>query len=203
MPYDCPIAHYLQSMKRIGILLVIAALGVGIYVYQNNAGEAAKKMATEKAETMKRDVMAKADELKDEAVEKSEEMAGSAAGKIVDTTMKKVDSMQKDVMEKVDTIRPGIYKESTGTPVSGMKNVLFFHASWCPTCRAADANIKANLLSIPSGLTIHQVDYDSSTELKKKYGVTYQHTFVQVDESGTLIKKWSGGGLDEIKAEIM
>jgi thiol-disulfide isomerase/thioredoxin len=147
--------------------------------------------------------MAKADELKDKAVEKGEDIAGSTAGKIADTTMKKVDSIQNDVMKKVDTIRPGTYKESNGTPVAGMKNLLFFHASWCPTCRAADANIKANLLSIPPGLTIHQVDYDTSTDLKKKYGVTYQHTFVQVDESGTMIKKWSGGGLDEIKANIL
>jgi len=168
-------------MKIFGIILLIMALGVGVYLYQNNAGETAKKMATEKAE----------------------EMAAGAVGDLADRTMQKVDSMQKDVMEKVDTIKPGTYKESTGTPVVGMKNVLFFHASWCPTCRAADANIKANLLSIPPSLTIHQVDYDTSTELKKKYGVTYQHTFVQVDESGAMIKKWSSGGLDEIKAEIM
>jgi hypothetical protein len=36
------------------------------------------------------------------------------------------------------------------------------------------------------------VDYDNSDELKKKYGVTYQHTLVQVDKDGNLIKKWSG-----------
>ena len=29
-------------------------------------------------------------------------------------------------------------------------------------------------------------------DLKKKYGVVYQHTFVQVDKDGNLIKKWSG-----------
>jgi thiol-disulfide isomerase/thioredoxin len=180
----------------------MVSLGVGVYLYKNDAGEAAKKMATEEAETMKREVMAKADELKDKAVEKGEDIAGSTAGKIADTTMKKVDSIQNDVMKKVDTIRPGTYKESNGTPVAGMKNLLFFHASWCPTCRAADANIKANLLSIPPGLTIHQVDYDTSTDLKKKYGVTYQHTFVQVDEKGEMIAKWSSGDLDTIIQKI-
>lgn len=168
-------------MKIFGIILLIIALGIGAYLYQSKAGESAKKIA----------------------VEKVDEMAAGAVGDFADKTVKKVDSMQKDVIEKVDTIKPGTYKESTGTPVAGMKNVLFFHASWCPTCRAADANIKANLLSIPPSLTIHQVDYDTSTELKKKYGVTYQHTFVQVDKTGTMVKKWSSGGLDEIKAEIM
>ncbi|MEO5635447.1 MAG: thioredoxin family protein [Candidatus Paceibacterota bacterium] len=70
--------------------------------------------------------------------------------------------------------------------------VLFFRASWCPTCIAVDKDIKANLNEIPSSLTILDVNYDNSTELKKKYGVTYQHTFVQVDAQGNLIKKWSG-----------
>jgi thioredoxin 1 len=70
--------------------------------------------------------------------------------------------------------------------------VLFFRASWCPTCRAVDADIKANLGKIPPSLTILDVNYDNSSDLKKKYGVTYQHTFVQVDKDGNLIKKWSG-----------
>ena len=70
--------------------------------------------------------------------------------------------------------------------------VLFFRASWCPKCRALDADINANIKNIPGNLTILNVDYDNSTELKKKYGVTYQHTLVQVDKSGAMIKKWAG-----------
>lgn len=70
--------------------------------------------------------------------------------------------------------------------------VLFFHASWCPECRRLDSDIKANLNKIPANLTILDVDYDNSSDLKKKYGVTYQHTMVQVDKDGALIKKWSG-----------
>lgn len=70
--------------------------------------------------------------------------------------------------------------------------VLFFRAPWCPTCRALDADIKANLGKIPTGVTILDVDYDSSTALKQKYGVTYQHTMVQVDSQGNQIAKWAG-----------
>src|SRR3989344_2622667 len=73
------------------------------------------------------------------------------------------------------------------------KVVLFFHASWCPSCRAINTDIENNLNNIPAKLNILKVDYDKETELKKKYGVTYQHTFVQVDKDGNLIKKWSGG----------
>jgi thiol-disulfide isomerase/thioredoxin len=70
--------------------------------------------------------------------------------------------------------------------------VLFFRAPWCPTCRALDADIRANLSAIPQKVIILDVDYDSSTELKQKYGVTYQHTLVQVDAEGNQIAKWTG-----------
>ena len=70
--------------------------------------------------------------------------------------------------------------------------VLFFHASWCPSCRTLDNDIKGNLSSIPSNLKILDVDYDDSSDLKKKYGVTTQHTLVQVDKDGAMIGKWIG-----------
>ncbi len=72
------------------------------------------------------------------------------------------------------------------------KVVLFFRASWCPSCHALDADIRAHLDAIPAGVSILDIDYDNSQELKQKYGVTYQHTFVQVDKDGTQIAKWSG-----------
>ncbi|MDP2788441.1 MAG: thioredoxin family protein [bacterium] len=70
--------------------------------------------------------------------------------------------------------------------------VLFFHASWCPSCRALDKNLNENLSNIPTDLKILKVDYDNSKELKQKYGVTTQHTLVQVDKDGNMISKWSG-----------
>lgn len=70
--------------------------------------------------------------------------------------------------------------------------VLFFKADWCPSCRALDSDITANRDAIPEGVTILDVDYDDEIELKKKYGITTQHTFVQVDAEGNAIKKWTG-----------
>ncbi len=79
--------------------------------------------------------------------------------------------------------------------------VLFFHAPWCPTCRQLDANL--NESSLPRGLTILKTDYDSETELKKKYGVTYQHTLVQVDSNGNQIGKWSNSyTVDQIVEQL-
>lgn len=48
------------------------------------------------------------------------------------------------------------------------------------------------------------VDYDDSDDLKIRYGVTYQHTLVQVDENGKQLKKWSGSPtLEELKSEVV
>ncbi len=70
--------------------------------------------------------------------------------------------------------------------------VLFFAASWCPTCTKLEADIKNNLSSINSNLLILRVDYDSNPELKSRYGITYQHTLVQIDQNGEELSKWYG-----------
>jgi thioredoxin 1 len=47
------------------------------------------------------------------------------------------------------------------------------------------------------------VDFDDSIELRKKYGVTVQHTFVQIDSSGGAIGKWSGSvTIAEVKSQL-
>ncbi len=71
--------------------------------------------------------------------------------------------------------------------------VLFFHATWCPSCRVLEKDIDKNSSEIPVDVAVLKLDYDEETELKKKYGVTTQHTLVQVDSEGKLIQKWSGG----------
>jgi thioredoxin 1 len=81
--------------------------------------------------------------------------------------------------------------------------ILFFHASWCSSCRSLSADIEKNLSAIPSEVRILKVDYDTESELKKKYSVTNQHTLVQVDATGSMVKKWSGSPtLMSLVAEI-
>lgn len=108
--------------------------------------------------------------------------------------MMEEEKMMKDGMMEETSMEAGSYEAYSPEKLSKAENgkvVLFFRAGWCPTCRALDSNIKANLGNIPNSLTILDVDYDNSTALKQKYGVTVQHTFVQVDASGEMIKKWT------------
>ena len=104
--------------------------------------------------------------------------------------------MKKEAMKqdeaKMGMIK-GSYSDYDASKLSNAEHgtvILFFNATWCPTCVAANKNFMGS--TPPDGLTLLKVDYDDSTELKRKYGVTYQHTFVQVDKTGKLIKKWNG-----------
>lgn len=80
------------------------------------------------------------------------------------------------------------YSEAGLSEAKGTR-ILFFHASWCPQCRALDADIKKQ--GVPAGTTILKVDYDKAQDLRKKYGVTLQTTVVKVDEKGNLISKFT------------
>ncbi len=82
------------------------------------------------------------------------------------------------------------------------KVVLFFHAKWCPSCIAANKAFLTKADQIPAGVTVLKTDYDTEKELKTKYGVTYQHTFVQIDAEGNMIAKWNGGDIDELKKNL-
>jgi thiol-disulfide isomerase/thioredoxin len=82
--------------------------------------------------------------------------------------------------------------ESTSDLYENSEVILFFNASWCSTCKVARDNFEASLDQIPADLAIVVVDFDNSDDLRKRYGVTLQHTFVQIDSNGDALKKWSG-----------
>jgi thiol-disulfide isomerase/thioredoxin len=92
--------------------------------------------------------------------------------------------------------------------IKDSKVVLFFYANWCPTCIPVDKEFKAMEEKIPEGVTVIRVNYNdpdtdsNEKELSKKYGITYQHTFVQIDADGNEITKWNGGAIDELLSNI-
>jgi len=84
-----------------------------------------------------------------------------------------------------------IYKEYSTEALANTKwnIVIAFLATWCPACVNADKNLSSE--TIPEWLTILKADYDTYTDLRQKYWVTSQHTFVQVDNTWKMINKWS------------
>ena len=106
----------------------------------------------------------------------------------------------QDTMMKVESYAP--YSVKAFNDASKLKRVLFFAASWCPSCRSADKDITENIKLIPADTVIFKTDYDTETALKTKYLVTRQHTFVWVNAKGEVIKKWSGGGASDVTKAV-
>ncbi|NLP84982.1 thioredoxin [Microbacterium sp. CFH 90308] len=79
---------------------------------------------------------------------------------------------------------PGAYVEYGDAELAAAEGtrVLFFHAPWCPQCRALEADILAS--GVPGGVTVLKVDYDSRQDLRQRYGVTIQTTLVALDDAG-------------------
>jgi thioredoxin 1 len=100
------------------------------------------------------------------------------------------------------------YEKNVIDDTKSERRVLFFYASWCPTCRPADADFTQNENQLPEDVTVIRVNYnDPDTDqeeknLAQKYGITYQHTFVQIDEQGNEVTKWNGGKLSELVSRI-
>lgn len=173
--------------KNIGLVISIIVLVIiagGVYMSMNK-----KTDPTMLDDSMKKDESMMKGEMKDDE-QKSDDMMKD------DSEMRKEEAM----MEK------GSYEAYSPEKIARAETgdvVLFFHAAWCPSCRSLNASIESGLSSIPKGVTILKLDYDAEVELKKKYGVTYQHTMVQVDKDGNMIKKWSGSPtLDRLLSEI-
>lgn len=117
----------------------------------------------------------------------------------------------KMAQEKTAKNNPSRYVEYSKTALDQAaigRRVLYFYANWCPICKPADADFKANSSKIPSDVTVIRVNYsDADTDqeeknLAKEYAVTYQHTFVQIDGQGKEITKWNGGQTDDLLAKI-
>ena len=171
--------------------LVIVSVVVGLFLVGGGAlaytSDQNKKKDAENAAMMKKEAAA--------AMEK-DKMAKEG------DAMVKEDAMKKDGDAMM--IKGSFTDYDTAKLANAEKGdvVLYFSAPWCPTCQEANKNFNAS--SAPDGLTLLKVDYDSSTDLKKQYGVTYQHTFVQVDKDGKQLKKWSGSTTyDQLKVEII
>ena len=176
--------------KALVIGIGVLVIGLGIYGFTSNKKEAA--MMEQKA--MEEKTMMEKKAMEEKAM--MEKKDGAMMEKRDGAMMEKKDGamMEKDKMMMSDKGSYVAYApEKLAMAKDGGKVVLFFHASWCPTCKALDSDIKARLNDIPGGVTILDVDYDNSAALKQKYGVTTQHTLVQVDASGNQLAKWSGG----------
>jgi thiol-disulfide isomerase/thioredoxin len=97
---------------------------------------------------------------------------------------------QRPPASSIDTPGAGSYVDYSDTAIASAEGttLLFFHAPWCPQCRSIESDIIAE--GVPAGVTVIKVDYDSHQDLRQKYEVTLQTTFVEVDSNGDLVQSY-------------
>jgi thiol-disulfide isomerase/thioredoxin len=83
--------------------------------------------------------------------------------------------------EAAETVTAGSYLDYSRDAMAAATGarILFFHADWCPQCRALEEDILAQ--GVPPGVSIFKVDYDTNQELRQRHGVTLQTTVVLLD----------------------
>jgi thiol-disulfide isomerase/thioredoxin len=86
--------------------------------------------------------------------------------------MKKDDNTMEDnkmMDDKMNDSRYVQYDKSAFDNASRNRRILFFYASWCPTCKPADVDLKANSKKMPDDLTVIRVNYnDPETDQEEK-----------------------------------
>jgi thioredoxin 1 len=195
-------------------VLAIVALGAIGFIYSTTIQS--EKAAMKQTETkMEEKMEAKnADSMEEKMAKQASDVMSTSSDSMIakaESQMKQPETeamadKKSDAMATVETAaiaQAGTYTTYSASTLAAAKTnkvVLFFHAAWCPSCRALDAEITT--MGVKSGVTVLKVDYDSANVLKAKYGVTTQHTLVQVTKDGELITKWSGGDLASIYSRI-
>ena len=128
-----------------------------------------------------------------------------------DSSMKKEEVAKHKDGNSLDNSATSRYVEYSKTAydnATDKRRVLFFYASWCPICQPVDAEFKTNSGKIPEDVKLFRVHYsdpqtnEAEKGLAKQYGITYQHTFVQVDKNGSEAAKWNGGGLSSLLGNL-
>ncbi len=174
----------------LGLTILVAAVAIiGI----------SRNMANNKSDTNSQQPIVMME--KENSVTSTSEQEMKAGKKEAVMEKQKIEEGEKESMMNADKV--GMYKDYSLTALAeatknGGKAVLFFWAAWCPYCKSANTEFMTNLNKIPNNVTVLKTNYDTEKELKIKYGITYQHTFVQVDVSGNQITKWNGGGIAEL-----
>lgn len=116
--------------------------------------------------------------------------------KIPDVTMSEKEKKEVTKMEKESSNYQKYTPEKMEALKGNEKFIAFFHAEWCPTCRAWEKGILE--ADFASNVKILKINYDTATELKKEYGVAMQSTAVFFNADGSVMKKEGDPAIDVV-----
>jgi thiol-disulfide isomerase/thioredoxin len=83
----------------------------------------------------------------------------------------------------------------------GKMTLVFFHAPWCPVCKAQEPKVLAHLNGDARDVVALKVDYDTNMELRKEMKVEKQSTLILyrgATEVARLSYKSDDASIDEL-----
>ena len=83
-----------------------------------------------------------------------------------------------DRMGQMNDFKPYTAEAVNAAMGEGKTTLLFFHAPWCPVCRAQEPKVKAHLNGAHKNVVAFKVDYDSNMALRKELKVDKQSTLI-------------------------
>ena len=206
-----------MSKGIVGVIVAVLLVGAGAWWWQS------RQMMKEEQNPVKKEVIIKKDDVTmsktEDAIVPKDEKTVNSQGEIEKNEIAKNQEGKimlgdpKDAMAKPEgeMMKKGGYMEygaNTLEQTKELRRVFFFYANWCPYCKAADVDFQQNVTMIPNDVVLIRVNYsDSDTDdvekgLAGQYGITYQHSFVQIDQDGKVITSWNGGGTKELLQNI-
>lgn len=189
--------------KILGLVIGAVVIVGGLWWFWGRPDDVSKMMIEKDVMMQEEEKMAPKNEMKESGTPTEDKMMEQTENTMMPE--KKMSESGEAMMAKGAYVEygPNVLEGSKAT-----KRVLFFYASWCPLCRPADAEFRDRMSEIPAGVTVIRVNYNdpgtdqAEKDLAAKYGVTYQHTFVQIDQDGNAVTKWNGGKLAELQKNI-
>jgi thiol-disulfide isomerase/thioredoxin len=89
-----------------------------------------------------------------------------------------IGASQAGRMDQVNDFKAYTPEAFTAAMGTGKTTLLFFHAPWCPVCRAQEPKVKAHLNGDHKSIVAFKVDYDSNVALRKELKVDKQSTLI-------------------------
>jgi thiol-disulfide isomerase/thioredoxin len=83
-----------------------------------------------------------------------------------------------DQVDQTNDFKPYTTEAVKAAMGEGKITLLFFHAPWCPVCKAQEPKVKSHLNGAHKNVVAFKVDYDSNVALRKELKVDKQSTLI-------------------------
>lgn len=169
-------------MQKLLVILFVVIFIIGVGYFFTHSEDSVRQESV---------VLSTADEMEKVSDDVESDMSTASTVTTEDLEIEMAEEMmEKDTMPAETMKKAGVYKAYDADMVASNDaehTLLFFHAAWCPSCRALDADIAQHAGTIPENVVIYKVDYDTATDLKRKYGITTQHSLIEIDSNGEAV----------------